>query len=98
MFDYDFDKDRGFIQIVKDNLIFIPYTLLKIDSLAQFIRETIDPDFELILKRITGKNSQQAVFKDSIRFDSKELEEIHSSKFCQYFYTNKQIKSFNKLN
>ena len=58
MFDYNFDKDRGFIQIVKDNLIFIPYTLLKIDSLAQFIRETIDPDFELILKRITGKNSQ----------------------------------------
>lgn len=76
--DYPFNKELGYTRV--DNIMF--YNLESIDILAAALDLTL----------INGRISNRA--KPILKLSDSELDEIYSNKYCQHFYTKKQIEEF----
>ena len=103
VFDYPFDKQKGYSIIRKGNVEILLYTLENLNDIAEvafseFLGLT---NFQLIraneAKNLPYKERyQEAIFRLEKAFNGKELEEFYSHKVTTHFYPEEKINDFRR--
>lgn len=100
VFEYDFDKEKGFCFINKDNYNIMVIQMEKMNSLEDEIREFLDSDdFKIINNNMGTKKWYSSVykeFKDTFEISENEIDELYKSKYVTHFYSDKDINTFKK--
>lgn len=96
IFEYEFNKSLGYIDIKVDDLNIVPYTLLNINKVEKYIQDNISNEFRLETHRVSGNVGDLFYIKENIKFSDAELDIIYGSKYCKYFYNNEQIEFFRR--
>ncbi len=90
IFDFHFDKEKGFGVIEKENIILVIYKIEGLKNLENYIRERFIRDYALVEGRVAS-DIQYKRFINGFKVNSTELDEIINNKFMKYFYSEKQI-------
>jgi len=98
IYEYPFDKEKGYVLIEKDNVELLVLKMEKLDNCAQIIKEFTGVN-EFTLER---ENSSENYwykpvydkFKEKFIPDKEYLEHMYESKFMHYFYSDDEIKGF----
>ena len=99
IYEYPFDKEKGYTIIEKPNLSILLMTLEKMDELEAVIGKFVNvDDFKLIRANEGNKKPYRFAYSDykkKIRFTEKLLEKVYiSNPYMQHFYTDQMIKMF----
>lgn len=89
IFEYNFDHDKGYLHIKKDNLNWIIYTLESCSKLENYLNE-IFPGFHY---QYINKGS----YRNMLTFQQEDIDKIYDDPYVKYFYSEQQIKDF-KMN
>jgi hypothetical protein len=98
VFDYDFDKDKGFMIIKKGRLEVLLLTLEKLDKNEKVIKEfTGDLNFELIHHNDGSQkwySDLYSQFKKRRKLTQEEISFYYDNDVVRHFYTDEQIQTF----
>jgi hypothetical protein len=98
VFDYPFDKHKGYIVIKKGNVKLLLLTMEKMNDLEHEIGDFLNiDDFKLAKTNRAEKKAYSAVYKDfknDLIIDSAYMDKLYESKSVKYFYTAEKIASF----
>ena len=100
VYNYPFDKEKGFSLIEKDNISLLILKLEKLNDLTPILKSFIGNEkFELEKSNETSNKWHYILYKDFIKnyYPEKEhLDYIYSSKYIKHFYTGDEVEKFRK--
>lgn len=98
VFNYEFDKKRGYITIEKEGRRYFIYRLENLKNLEIPLRDFFRLDkFKIINSNIGNEKYYQSIYKQflaMVNLPNDYLEYVYSSKFFKHFYTEKEKESF----
>lgn len=101
IFEYPFDKERGYTVIEKDNIQIFVYKCEKLSELEKEIGEFIgDKDFKLTNSNVGAKKVYSytyKAFKEDVQIDRAYFDYYYENpKWLSHFYTESEIAGFRK--
>ncbi len=100
LFDFKFDKQKGYSIINDNNVEVFIYKLEKLDSLEVKLKDFLEVDnFSLIKANNTNDKSRSefySLIKTYLNFDLNFLKEYYSQKLITHFYSQEEIEGFIK--
>jgi hypothetical protein len=86
IFEYEFDRESGFLILKKDRINLIIYRFDKLKSLETYIK-TLFPDFNLPLCRFTI-DPRYKEFKNNFKVSIPDFEKLDNDPYTKYFFGN----------
>jgi len=100
IFDYPFDKEKGYVIIKKDNIEILLMTLEKLNSNEATIGEFVGlKDFKLTNANVAADKVCDYVYQDikkEFRVSEKMLDEVYETFRMEHFYSDKDIAEYKK--
>lgn len=100
VYQHDFDKDKGYCVINKDNYNIMVIQMEKLNSLENEIKEFLgNAEFKIINNNVGERKWYSSIyneFKDSFSVNEKEMNELYNSKYMTHFYSKEDIDNFKK--
>ena len=98
IFEYDFDKEKGYLIAEKDNISLLLMRLDKLSGLTDVIGNFIEKDdFELLSHNVSDDfwyNDIYKEFKSKFKPAKEYIDKMYNSKFMKYFYSEEEIKGY----
>ncbi len=98
IYEYPFDKERGYSIIEQDHLQLMLLTTEKINDLEEEIGRFVGIDcFSLESKNIAEQSDYRfayAEYKEKVRFSKSMLDRVYNNSYVKHFYTEEIIESF----
>jgi len=98
VFDYPFDKEKGYTVIQKNNVEILLLTLEKLKYNEAVIAEFVGiKDFKLINKNITNDKITNYVYealKKDFKVSEEMLDEVYKAFQMEHFYSDKEIEEY----
>lgn len=100
LYDYDFDRDKGYTRFLANGFDVFVYKLEKLDRLEKEIGDFLEEtDFRLKNDNVSSKSWHGEYYKNFVKnakFSQAYLDFLYESKFAKHFYTDTEIQSFYK--
>jgi hypothetical protein len=98
IFDYPFDKEKGYVIVKKGRIEVLLMTLEKLNDNEQTIRDFIDDQGFVLTHQNEGSkkwySDLYADFKKRHYLDHEKLSFYYDNNIIRYFYTDEQIEKF----
>jgi len=100
VFDYSFDKEKGYVLIKKGNIEILLMTLEKLNDNEQIIRDFIDdPNFVLTHQNDGSKKWYSDLYSDFKKrhfLNQEEIDFYYNNDIVRHFYNEETIESFKR--
>lgn len=100
VFEYNFDKEKGYANIHKDNINLLLVKLENLENLEKVIGEFVNvPNFTLGFYNNSAQkeyNMEYIKFKENFRVPKIYINKLYDSKYMKHFYSEREINYFKK--